>query len=207
MADGRHSYAHGFAACKKSIPYFGGGYIRCIYEPATTRVLDGEADISQRLDVSRSTHSIRVLRQDNPTYSSHTIVPCIGMGAIAVYGLFMKMNEINNGLFMPRGDNGSKVTAEKSATPSDPGFASFPWQEKELSPMTWREIRNLFKRLDSNLTEAVYLHGCYLTGQEKTIRHSREDEARDHSREQSNAVGNPAPRVTQGTRPARLSMH
>ena len=33
--------------------------------------------------------------------------------------------------------------------------------------MTWREIRNLFKRLDSNLTEAVYLHGCYLTGQEK----------------------------------------
>jgi hypothetical protein len=148
-----------------------------------------------------------VLRQDNPTYSSHTIVPCIGMGAIAVYGLFMKMNEINNGLFMPRGDNGSKVTAEKSATPSDPGFASFSWQEKELSPMTWREIRNLFKRLDSNLTEAVYLHGRYLTGQEKTIRHSREDEARDHSREQSNAVGDPAPRVTQGTRPARLSMH
>ena len=34
--------------------------------------------------------------------------------------------------------------------------------------MTWREIRNLFKRLDSNLTEAVYLHGCYLTGQERT---------------------------------------
>ena len=44
--------------------------------------------------------------------------------------------------------------------------------------MTWREIRNLFKRLDSNLTEAVYLHGCYLTGQEKTIRHSREDEVK-----------------------------
>ena len=70
--------------------------------------------------------------------------------------------------------------------------------------MTWREIRNLFKRLDSNLTEAVYLHGCYLTGQEKTIRHSREDEARDHSREQ---VGNPVPRVTQGPRSERLSMH
>jgi hypothetical protein len=53
------------------------------------------------LEASRST-------QD----SSHAIVPCIDIGAIAVYALFMKMNEIKYGLFMPPSDNASSVNAE-----------------------------------------------------------------------------------------------
>jgi hypothetical protein len=54
--------------------------------------------------------------------------------------------------------------------------------------MTWSKIVAVLKRLDSRLSEAVYLHGCYLTGQEKIIRHHRLDKAGDHS-EHSNASG------------------
>ena len=33
--------------------------------------------------------------------------------------------------------------------------------------MTWSKIVGVLKRLDSRLSDSVYLHGCYLTGQEK----------------------------------------
>jgi hypothetical protein len=61
------------------------------------------------LEASRST---QVLRHDNPPHSSHAIAPSIDIGAIAVYALFMKMNEIKYGLFMPPSDNASSVNAE-----------------------------------------------------------------------------------------------
>lgn len=31
--------------------------------------------------------------------------------------------------------------------------------------MTWSKFKSIIKRLDDNLTGAVYLHGCHLTGQ------------------------------------------
>ena len=52
--------------------------------------------------------------------------------------------------------------------------------------MNWRKIVDAFKRLDDRLSDAVYLHGCYLTGQEKIVFH-RQGEARNHSPEDSNA--------------------
>ncbi len=55
--------------------------------------------------------------------------------------------------------------------------------------MNWRKIVDAFKKLDDRLSDAVYLHGCYLTGQEKIVRPHRQDEARDHSHKESNASG------------------
>ena len=55
--------------------------------------------------------------------------------------------------------------------------------------MTWSKIAAVLKRLDSRLSDAVYLHGCYLTGQEMIVRHHPQDEGRDHSQESSNASG------------------
>ena len=49
--------------------------------------------------------------------------------------------------------------------------------------MTWSKIAGVLKRLDSRLSDAVYLHGCYLTGQEKIVRHHPQDEGRAHSQE------------------------
>jgi hypothetical protein len=47
--------------------------------------------------------------------------------------------------------------------------------------MNWRKIVDAFKRLDDRLSDAVYLHGCYLTGQEKIVRSHRQGERNDHS--------------------------
>ena len=60
---------------------------------------------------------------------------------------------------------------------------------KGVNTMTWSKIVGVLKRLDSHLSDAVYLHGCYLTGQEKIIRHHRLDKVGDHSQEHSNASG------------------
>jgi hypothetical protein len=51
----------------------------------------------------------------------------------------------------------------------------------------------VLKRLDNRLSDAVYLHGCYLTGQEKIVRYHAEDEGKAHSQESSNASGIHAP--------------
>jgi hypothetical protein len=59
--------------------------------------------------------------------------------------------------------------------------------------MTWSKIVGVLKRLDSRLSDAVYLHGCYLTGQEKIVRHHPQDEGKDLSQESSNASGIHAP--------------
>ena len=55
--------------------------------------------------------------------------------------------------------------------------------------MTWSKIVGVLKRLDSRLSDAVYLHGCYLTGLEKIVRHHPQDEGRAHLQESSNASG------------------
>ena len=55
--------------------------------------------------------------------------------------------------------------------------------------MTWSEIVGLFKRLDSHLSDAVYLHGRYLIGEEKAASHDRESEATAHSADGPNAAG------------------
>jgi hypothetical protein len=55
--------------------------------------------------------------------------------------------------------------------------------------MTWSKIVGVLKRLDSRLSDAVYLHGCYLTGQERIVRHHPQNEGRAHSQESSNASG------------------
>jgi hypothetical protein len=55
--------------------------------------------------------------------------------------------------------------------------------------MDWRKIVDAFKRLDDHLSDAVYLHGCYLTGQEKIVRNNRSDKAEDHSQVHSKAPG------------------
>lgn len=74
--------------------------------------------------------------------------------------------------------------------------------------MTWSEIVGIVKRLDSYLSEAVYLHGCHLIGQEKTASHDREKEARDHSGERPNADGVQARGVTPGDSPgSAVSVH
>ena len=57
--------------------------------------------------------------------------------------------------------------------------------------MTWSKIVGVLKRLDSRLSDAVYLHGCYLTGQERIVRHHPQNEGRAHSQESSNASGAP----------------
>ena len=36
--------------------------------------------------------------------------------------------------------------------------------------MSWSAIVNAFRRLDDRLSDAAYLHGRYLTGQEKIVR-------------------------------------
>jgi hypothetical protein len=54
--------------------------------------------------------------------------------------------------------------------------------------MIWSKIIGVLKRLDNDLSDAVYLHGCYLTGQEKIVRHHRQDEARDHLQDHSSAA-------------------
>jgi hypothetical protein len=43
--------------------------------------------------------------------------------------------------------------------------------------MIWSKIISVLKRLDNCLSDAVYLHGCYLTGQEKIVRRDRKGEA------------------------------
>jgi hypothetical protein len=43
--------------------------------------------------------------------------------------------------------------------------------------MSWSKIAGAFKRLDDRLSDAVYLHGCGLTGQEKIVRHPGQDNA------------------------------
>jgi len=45
--------------------------------------------------------------------------------------------------------------------------------------MSWSKLKGILKRLDDRLTDAVYLHGCHLTGQ-KTVGHREEtlDQAR-----------------------------
>ena len=63
---------------------------------------------------------------------------------------------------------------------SDPRLACFTRREKESSPMTWSKIVGVLKRLDSRLSDAVYLHGC---------RHHPQDKGRAHSQESSNASG------------------
>jgi len=40
--------------------------------------------------------------------------------------------------------------------------------------MTWNGIIDLLKRLDAGLSDAVYLRGRYLTGEEKTQSHEGE---------------------------------
>jgi len=55
--------------------------------------------------------------------------------------------------------------------------------------MTWSKIVGVLKRLDSRLSDAVYLHGCYLTGQERIVRHRPQDEGRAHSQESSKPSG------------------
>jgi hypothetical protein len=47
--------------------------------------------------------------------------------------------------------------------------------------MKWRKIADAFKRLDNGLSDAVYLHGCYLTGQEKITRSHGRPEPKDQS--------------------------
>ena len=39
--------------------------------------------------------------------------------------------------------------------------------------MSWSAIANAFKRLDDRLSDAVYLHGRHLTGQEQVVRTHR----------------------------------
>jgi hypothetical protein len=51
--------------------------------------------------------------------------------------------------------------------------------------MTWSKIIGALKRLDDHLSDAVYLHGCYQTGQEKIIRHHHRKDAEDHSQKQA----------------------
>jgi len=62
--------------------------------------------------------------------------------------------------------------------------------------MTWSKIVDAFKRLDDSLSDAVYFHGSYLTGQEKIVRHHHQDEAGDHSQEDSNASIVHVPRIS-----------
>jgi hypothetical protein len=47
--------------------------------------------------------------------------------------------------------------------------------------MTWSKIAEVIKRLDKHLSDAVYLHGSYLTGQGKIVGHNAQFEAADHS--------------------------
>jgi len=54
--------------------------------------------------------------------------------------------------------------------------------------MNWRKIAEAFKRLDDHLSDSVYLHGCYLTGQEKIISPHRQRKARDRLQEASTAM-------------------
>ena len=39
--------------------------------------------------------------------------------------------------------------------------------------MSWHKIIDAFKRLDDRLSDAAYLHGSHLTGQEKIVRSPR----------------------------------
>ena len=57
--------------------------------------------------------------------------------------------------------------------------------------MTWSKIVDALKRLDERASDAVYLHGSYLTGQEMIVRHCHQDEARDRSQDKSSACGVP----------------
>jgi hypothetical protein len=62
----------------------------------------------------------------------------------------------------------------------DPGAVVFP-AGKGVSSMTWFKIAEVVKRLDNHLSDAAYLHGCYLTGQEKIVGYHAQVEAEDHS--------------------------
>jgi hypothetical protein len=46
--------------------------------------------------------------------------------------------------------------------------------------MTWSKIAELVKRLDSHLSDAVYVHGCYLTGQQDEFCRHRQAATEDH---------------------------
>jgi hypothetical protein len=54
--------------------------------------------------------------------------------------------------------------------------------------MTWSEIVGIFKRLDSHCSDAVYLHGRYLIGEETAASHDRGSEAIEHSAERPTAA-------------------
>jgi len=47
-------------------------------------------------------------------------------------------------------------------------------------PMIRGKILNTLKRLDSHLSDAVYFHGCYLTGQQEEFCRYRKDASEDH---------------------------
>lgn len=61
--------------------------------------------------------------------------------------------------------------------------------------MTWSKIVDAFKRLDDRVSDAVYLHGSYLTGQETIVRHRHQDEDRDHLQDKSGDYGVPVPHI------------
>jgi hypothetical protein len=52
--------------------------------------------------------------------------------------------------------------------------------------MIWGEILNTLKRLDNYLSDAVYVHGCYLTGQQEEFCRHRQEASEDHPHEHSN---------------------
>jgi hypothetical protein len=49
--------------------------------------------------------------------------------------------------------------------------------------MKWHKFVDAFKRLDNHLSDAVYLHGSYLTGQEKITHSHGRLEAKNQSQE------------------------
>jgi hypothetical protein len=107
------------------------------------------------------------------------------IGETAVYVLFIKMGDVTYGFFMPLGATNEACSFRAISCASEPGPACFPRREKESSPMIWSKIIGILERLDNYLSDGVYLHGCYLTGQEKIVRHHRQDEARDHLQDHS----------------------
>ena len=61
--------------------------------------------------------------------------------------------------------------------------------------MSWSAIVNAFRRLDDRLSDAVYLHGRCLTGQEKIVRRSRAEAAAKSLNLQTWAPGRCASRI------------
>jgi hypothetical protein len=107
------------------------------------------------------------------------------IGETALYFLFIKMGDVTYGFFMPLGATNEACSFRAISCASEPGRGCFPRREKDSSPMIWRKIVGILERLDNYLSDGVYLHGCYLTGQEKIVRRYRQDEARDHLQDHS----------------------